>query len=284
MKIVSDLPHYLALMRFDKPIGWLLLMWPTLWACWIAGHGSPDGFMIWIFAAGVIVMRSAGCVINDIADRDIDLLVERTQQRPLASGKLSVKQALVLFGLLGILALGLLFMLPSRVWPWSLPALALTITYPFMKRFFQAPQLILGIAFSFGIPMVFVAFEHPFDAVFWVLLISNMAWVIAYDSAYAMSDREDDLKIGVRSSAILFGEKDKLIIGALQCLTIAGLLFIGQSLDLAGSYYVGLVLASALFTYQQWLIRDRDRHACFQAFLNNGWVGGFIWFGLLTAL
>lgn len=283
MKILSDLPHYLALMRVEKPIGWLLLLWPTLWACWIAGQGSPDGELVWIFAAGVIVMRSAGCVINDFADREIDPLVERTKQRPLASGALTAKQALGLFVFLGLIALGLLLLLPARVWPWSIPALALTIAYPFTKRFFQAPQLVLGLAFSFSIPMVFVAFDAPMGAVFWVLFLSNLAWVVAYDTAYAMSDREDDLKIGVRSTAILFGSQDKLMIGLAQSLLILGLVFIGQTLELSTTYYLGVSLAALLFVYQQWLIRERERQPCFQAFLNNGWLGGFVWFGFLTA-
>lgn len=275
---------YLALMRFDKPIGWLLLMWPTLWACWVAADGNPEGFLVWVFAAGVIVMRSAGCVINDFADRKIDPLVERTKDRPLAAGQVSPKQALALFGVLIVVALVLLFLLPSRVWPWSIPAAMLTVAYPFMKRFFQAPQLVLGLAFSFSIPMVYVAFDHPFDASFWLLFFANLAWVIAYDTAYAMSDREDDLKIGVRSTAILFGQQDKLIIGLLQVITLVLLIGLGLFVSVNNTYYLGLGLAFSLFVYQQYLIRHRDRQACFQAFLNNGWFGALVWFSLMNGL
>lgn len=281
-KILDDMPHYLALMRFDKPIGWLLLMWPTLAACWVAGAGHPNGVLVWIFVAGVIVMRAAGCVVNDYADREVDHLVARTAERPLASGALSAQQALRLFIVLGLLALALLLMLPSRVWPWSIPALLLTIVYPFMKRFFQAPQLILGLAFSFGIPMVYVAFDHVFDAVFWLLLVGNIAWVIAYDSAYAMADREDDIKIGVRSTALLFGNYDRALIGFFQAAALTCWILIGLRLQLNSGYFIGLLVAAGLFAYQQWLMRLREPEACFRAFLNNGWLGAFVWFGLLT--
>jgi 4-hydroxybenzoate polyprenyltransferase len=280
---MTKLTNYLQLMRFDKPIGWLLLMWPTLWACWIAGQGEPAWQLVWIFAAGVIVMRSAGCVINDFADRNIDPLVERTQMRPLAAGTVRPAEALGLFAALIVMALCLLALLPMRVWPWSVPAALLTVVYPFMKRFFQAPQLILGMAFSFGIPMAYVAFGQPFDTVFWCLVLANIIWVISYDTAYAMSDRADDLKIGVRSTAILFGKFDRYAIALLQLLFFALMLVIGQLLDLNGSYYMGLVLAAGLFGYQQALISNREPADCFRAFLNNGWLGGFIWFGLISA-
>lgn len=280
---MTKFQHYLALMRFDKPIGWLLLMWPTLWACWIASNGSPSPDLVWIFVAGVIVMRSAGCVINDFADRDIDPLVERTQTRPLAAGQVSAKEALLLFSGLIMLALVLLSCLPTRVWPWSIPAALLTLIYPFTKRFFQAPQLVLGLAFSFSIPMVYVAFNHPFDVVFFLLVVANLAWVVAYDTAYAMSDRDDDLTVGIGSTAILFGRFDRLAIAALQFVVLCLLFMVGQHLGLAASFYWGLALAGGLFIYQQVLIRKRDRQACFQAFLNNGWLGGFVWFGLILS-
>jgi 4-hydroxybenzoate polyprenyltransferase len=186
-----------------------------------------------------------------------------------------------LFAVLIILALVLLSQLPSRVWPWSIPAAALTVVYPFVKRFFHAPQLVLGMAFSFSIPMVYVAFGHEFDKVFWLLVLANLAWVVAYDSAYAMSDREDDLKINVRSTAILFGRFDRLAILILQALVLTLLMLIGFELQLGDSYYIALVVAATLFAYQQWLIRDRDRDLCFHAFLNNGWLGGLVWFGLV---
>lgn len=274
---------YLALMRVDKPIGWLLLLWPTLWALWIASDGAPSVLNLWVFTLGVIVMRSAGCVINDYADREFDPLVERTQQRPLAAGLVTPKQAIGLFIILCFCALLLLSMLPMRVWPWSIPAVVITIAYPFMKRFIQAPQAVLGLAFSFGIPMVYVCCEHSFDAVFWLLLLLNFLWVIVFDTAYAMSDREDDLKIGVKSTAILFGEYDKLVICVLQVLITLLLLILAIMLDLSLSYMLSIVIVAGLFAYQQWLIRDRERDACFRAFLNNGWVGGVIWFGLLLS-
>ena len=280
----SHLPHYLALMRIDKPVGWLLLLWPTLWALWIATHGQPSGLYIWVFTLGVFVMRSAGCVINDYADRDIDPMVERTQQRPIAAGHVSAKQALLLFVVLCLFALGLLFLLPTRVWPWSIPAVVITVAYPFMKRFIQAPQLVLGLAFSFGIPMVYVACAKPFDSVFSLLFIANFIWVLMFDTVYAMSDREDDLKIGVKSSAILFGRFDRLILAILQASVVLLWCLLMNLLSLSPLFLVSLALVIALFTYQQWLVRDRARDACFQAFLNNAWVGGIIWFGLVAAL
>jgi len=274
----NNLPHYLALMRMEKPVGWLLLLWPTLWALWIASDGEPSGLFIWVFTLGVIVMRSAGCVINDYADRDFDPLVDRTQQRPIAAGHITPKQALVLFGLLCLIAFGLLMLLPPRVWLWSVPAVLITIAYPFMKRFIQAPQLVLGIAFSFGFP------DKPFDDIFSLLFITNFLWVLMFDTVYAMSDREDDLKIGVKSSAILFGRFDKLVLGQLQIGVVLLWLFLMKKLGLSPTFFVSLVLVVLLFIYQQWLIRDCERHGCFQAFLNNAWVGGIIWFGLLASL
>jgi 4-hydroxybenzoate polyprenyltransferase len=270
-------------MRADKPIGWLLLMWPTLWAVWIAGQGHPDAKLTWIFVVGVIIMRSAGCVINDYADKDIDPLVDRTTQRPLAAGFLSPRQGIGLFVLLGFLALCLLMMLPMRVWPWSIPAVILTIIYPYMKRFIQAPQLVLGLAFSFGIPMVYVTMDHSFDQTFYLLMLSNFFWVMVFDTQYAMSDREDDLKVGVKSTAILFGKNDKKIILLFQLLVIGLWVAIAFLQQFNSSFYFALLLAATLFAYQQWLIRDDQRSPCFQAFLNNGWLGGVIWFGLVLA-
>ncbi len=282
-KIVNDLPHYLALMRFEKPVGWLLLLWPTLWALWIASSGNPDPSYVWVFALGVVVMRSAGCVINDYADRKIDGNVDRTQDRPLASGALPASNALILFALLGLVAIALLLVLPMRVWPWAVPAAALTIIYPFMKRYIQAPQLVLGLAFSFGIPMVYVACDHPFDGVFWLIFIANTCWVLAFDTEYAMSDREDDIKIGVKSTAIWFGRFDIIIIAILQTAFVSALMAVFLLLNLSLTFMLSVCLVAGLFMYQQWLIRARERQACFQAFLNNAWVGAIIWFGLLAA-
>ena len=282
-KLINDIPHYLQLMRFDKPIGTLLLLWPTLWALWIATSGRPSALLVWVFTLGVLVMRSAGCVINDFADRDIDPNVERTESRPLASGALAPKNAIVLFIILGLIALGLLACLPSRVWPWAIPAAALTIAYPFMKRFIQAPQLVLGLAFSFSIPMVYVAVDHAFDAVFWVMFIANVLWVVMFDTEYAMSDREDDLKLGVKSTAIWFGRFDILIIAMLQTACVCAMMLIMLLLHLEFSFMISVTVVAGMFVYQQWLIRNRERAPCFQAFLNNGWVGAIVWFGLLTA-
>jgi 4-hydroxybenzoate polyprenyltransferase len=281
---LDNLPHYISLMRMERPIGWLLLLWPTLWALWISSGGKPNAAYLWIFTLGVIVMRSAGCVINDYADREYDPLVDRTNQRPLAAGNLLPQQAIRLFVLLGAIAIGLLLLLPSRVWPWAIPATALTIIYPYTKRFIQAPQMVLGLAFSFSIPMVYVVNEHAFDGVFWWLFTMNFLWVIMYDTAYAMSDRQDDLKIGVKSTAIWFGRFDKIILGALQIIITLMLMVLMIVLNLSNSFMLAVCIVAGLFAYQQWLIRDRERAPCFQAFLNNGWVGGVIWFGLLASL
>ena len=283
MNMLTNLPHYIALMRFERPIGWLLLLWPTLWALWIAADGNPDGHLVWVFTLGVIVMRSAGCVINDLADRDIDPQVERTKNRPLADDALNVKQGLGLLFVLLLLAVCLLLLLPMRVWPWSLPALALTVIYPFMKRFIDAPQLVLGLAFSFSIPMVYVAVGKSFDWVLVCLMLCNILWVLAFDTMYAMSDKEDDLKIGVKSTAIWFGDYDRHVVGLLQLSVLAFWLVLSSILELSTTFYFALFLAALLFVYQQWLIRERDRQACFLAFINNGWLGGVIWFGLILA-
>jgi len=281
----NQIPYYLQLMRVDKPIGWLLLMWPTLCAIWIAGKGEPNALYVWVFAAEVFIMRSTGCVINDYADRNIDGAVERTKTRPLAAGKLTSNQALTLFVLLGAAALVLMFaFLPMRVWPWAIPGAIVTIAYPFMKRFIQAPQLVLGVAFSFSIPMVYVAFDHPFDLVFGLLMLANFLWVLVYDTQYAMSDREDDLKIGINSTAIYFGERDIVIISILQVLILALWLAIMLLVDMSSSFLFALFLVAGLFLYQQWLISGRLRAPCFQAFLNNGWVGGVLWFGILVSI
>jgi len=282
--IETKVPHYLKLMRFDKPIGSLLLLWPTLWALWIVSEGRPSASLFWIFVMGVFVMRSAGCVVNDLADRKIDPLVERTKERPLAAGYIAPTEAVALFVALSIVALCLLYALPSQVWPWAIPAMAVTIGYPFMKRFIQAPQAVLGVAFSFCIPMIYVAMSRDFDLVFLLLVIVNFCWVVAYDTAYAMSDREDDLKIGVKSTAILFGRFDRLAIGVLHLIVMLGLLAIKYQLQLAGHFYFVILVVGSMFAYQHWLIRDREKAPCFQAFLNNGWVGAVIWFGLLSGV
>ena len=277
----STFQQYLILMRFDKPIGTLLLLWPTLWALWVAFEGVPPATIFWVFVLGVFVMRSAGCVVNDLADRKIDPLVERTQERPLASGALKASDALKLFIVLCLVALGLLLCLPKSVWPWSVPALIVTIIYPFMKRYIQAPQAVLGVAFSFSVPMAFVAADAAFDQRLVLIMLINFCWVIAYDTAYAMSDREDDLKIGVKSTAILFGDYDRLIIGVLQSLVVLGLITLKFILNLSDWYFISVAIVTGLFAYQQYLIAARSRADCFTAFLNNGWVGAIVFLGLL---
>ena len=281
-KVFERSSHYLALMRMEKPIGWLLLLWPTLWALWVASDGSPATDLVWIFVSGVIVMRSAGCVINDFADRQFDPLVERTKQRPIAAGLVTPKEAIVLFLVLCAIALSLLLLLPRSVWPWSIPAVVITVAYPFMKRFIQAPQMVLGLAFSFGMPMVYVACDKAFDFTFVILFVMNFLWVVLFDTAYAMADREDDLKIGVKSTAILFGTLDKKIIAVLQILVVALLIVLKNELFLTNWFLISVILVIGLFVYQQYLIKDRLALPCFQAFLNNGWVGAIIWFGLLA--
>jgi len=203
--------------------------------------------------------------------------------RPLASGVLTPQNALVLFLILGLIAIALLLMLPMRVWPWAVPAAVLTLMYPFMKRFIQAPQLVLGLAFSFGIPMVYVAANHAFDAVFWVLFFANVCWVVMFDTAYAMADREDDLKVGVKSTAIWFGRFDILMIAILQTVFVCAMMLVMVLLNLSFSFILSVSIVAGLFIYQQWLIQKRERDRCFQAFLNNGWVGAVVWFGFLTA-
>ena len=282
--LIKQFPHYLALMRMDKPIGTLLLLWPTWWALWLASDGAPSALMLWVFSLGVLVMRSAGCVMNDYADREIDPRVQRTQQRPLAAGAVQPQEALCLFVLLCLLALALLLMLPQRVWAWSLLAMALTIVYPFMKRFIQAPQLVLSLAFSTGMLMAYVAYDKAFDLPLVLIYATNFLWVLMYDTQYAMSDRQDDLAIGVKSTAILFGDYDKKVIAALQICIVLLLLALMQVLNLPLSFLLSVVMVVVLFVHQQGLIRQRQRLPCFQAFLNNAWVGAIIWFGLLSAL
>ncbi len=271
---------WIQLMRLDRPIGALLLLWPTLWAVWVAGDGTPSLTVILVFIAGVWVMRAAGCVINDFADRHFDGSVARTRERPLATGALSAKQALLLFA--GLLVLALLLLIPLNRFTFylSFGGAGLAILYPFMKRFTFLPQLFLGAAFGWAIPMAFAAETGSLPAAAWLIFTAKVVWTVAYDTQYAMCDREDDLKIGIKSTAILFGDADRLIIGVLQALTLWPLWLLGRGLDFAWPWYLGLAVAAALFVYQQWLIRDREPAACFRAFLNNQWVGLAIFAGL----
>ncbi|MGF1743221.1 4-hydroxybenzoate octaprenyltransferase [Vibrio profundum] len=280
---VTKFQGYLQLMRLDKPIGSLLLLWPTLWALILAAKGLPDLKLVIVFTLGVLIMRSAGCVINDFADRKVDGHVERTRNRPLPSGVISSKEAIILFVVLGLLAFGLVLMLNSLAIKLSFIGLALAFVYPFMKRITHLPQLVLGLAFSWGIPMAWAAQANEVPVMAWFIFLINVLWTVAYDTQYAMVDREDDLKIGIKSTAILFGRFDKMIIGALQLIVLALLIFLGGYYSLGASFYWGVLVAAALFAVQQHLIRHRERNLCFQAFLNNNYVGGAITIGLLVA-
>lgn len=272
---------YAQLTRLNKPIGTYLLLWPTLWAVWIAGQGRPEPLIVIVFTLGVVLMRSAGCVINDFADRKIDRHVKRTKERPLTSGKVSSKEALILFVSLCLVSFALVLLLNPFSIMLSFGALLLTATYPFMKRYTHFPQVVLGAAFSWGIPMAFAAQLNSVPLLGWWLFFTNLIWTVAYDTMYAMVDRDDDLRIGVKSTAVLFGNADKLIIGLLQALTLASLFGIGLYLQMGVFYWLGLSAASALSIYQQWLIKDRERERCFQAFLNNHWFGLAILIGIV---
>jgi 4-hydroxybenzoate polyprenyltransferase len=272
---------YWRLMRFDKPIGILLLLWPTWWALLFAGNGLPGLKNVLIFTCGVILMRAAGCVMNDIADRDFDPHVERTRLRPLASGELKLKQALALFMLLMLLAFLLVLMTNALTVKLALVGAVLASTYPFFKRFTHLPQVVLGIAFGWGIPMAFAAENMSVPLLAWWLLGVNTVWSVVYDTLYAMVDREDDLAVGIKSTAILFGRFDRLITGVLMALMIAMLAGIGSWLELHWPWFVAVLISAVLFVRQLVQIRQRDRAACFKAFLDNNWVGAAIFLGLL---
>jgi 4-hydroxybenzoate polyprenyltransferase len=275
------LRRYALLVRLNRPIGILLLLWPTLWALWIAGDGAPAWHIVLVFVTGVALMRSAGCAINDYADRDFDGHVRRTHARPIAAGLVTPGEALGVFVVLSLMAASLLFFLnwPTRFM--SLVALLLTAVYPFMKRYTHLPQVVLGAAFGWAVPMAFMALDESVPPVAWLLFGIALIWALIYDTQYAMVDREDDLKIGIKSSAILFGRHDRLVIGVLQLVMIVLLLLVGILIDRTGFYYLGLVAGTGLFAYQQWLIRARDTKACFEAFLNNNQFGMVIFIGLL---
>jgi len=279
--IFSTLQPYLELMRFHKPVGILLLLWPTYWALWLAADGFPDVKILFIFTLGVIVMRAAGCIINDIADRQVDKHVKRTKNRPLVTGAVSVKSAYYLLaGMLSIAFFAVLFTNALTI-SLSLAAVALALCYPFMKRYTHLPQVVLGMAFSMSIPMAFAAQTGKLDSALWLLYTTNVLWTVAYDTFYGMTDREYDKQIGVKSTAILFEENDRLIIGSIQSLAVIGWLMVGQRFELNAAYYVGIAIAAGLMVYQQWLIRHRQANACFTAFINNQWVGMVVFLGIL---
>ncbi|CAM3741131.1 MULTISPECIES: 4-hydroxybenzoate octaprenyltransferase [Pseudoalteromonas] len=288
MKLVAlhtaHLPYYKQLMRIDKPIGTLLLLWPTYWALWLASAGMPSLLYLIVFSLGVFVMRSAGCVINDFADRNIDGAVKRTAQRPLVAGMVSSGEALSLFFLLILIAFILVLFLGWQTILLSFGALLLAFSYPFMKRYTQLPQVVLGAAFGWAIPMAFMAVTGSVPLLAWLLFTANIAWTVAYDTMYAMVDRDDDLKVGVKSTAILFGSADRIIIFALNGIFVGLLALIGYMSQLTMPYWLSLCVASGFLIYQQWLIHSRDREQCFKAFLNNHYVGMVIFVGLMTSL
>jgi 4-hydroxybenzoate polyprenyltransferase len=273
---------YMQLMRLDKPIGTLLLLWPTLWALWIAAEGFPDFGVLVVFVLGVFIMRSAGCVINDYADRKVDGFVERTKNRPLPSGRATSREAVILFIVLACSAFLLVLTQNILTIQLSFVGVLLAFSYPFMKRFTNLPQFVLGLAFSWAIPMAYAAQTNHLPHVVWLLFSINVLWTIAYDTMYGMVDRDDDLKIGIKSTAILFGEKDKLIVGLLQFGSWVLLVCLGFTEQLGIFYYLALLIVLIMFIKQQIAIKERDKAACFKAFLHNNWVGMVIFFALFV--
>jgi 4-hydroxybenzoate polyprenyltransferase len=275
---------YARLMRLHKPIGTLLLLWPTLWALMVASGGEPSAYDLFAFSLGTLLMRSAGCVINDYADRNFDQHVARTKDRPLTAGLVSTKEALVLFVVLCLLAALLLIPFRGLTWVLALVAVFLAVSYPFTKRFFALPQAYLGIAFGFGIPMAFAEVLGDVPLVAWVMLAANICWAMAYDTEYAMVDREDDLKIGIKTAAITFGRFDILAVAFFYLATLALLAWVGVLVDLDDLYYLGLIVAAGFALYHLWLIRKRLPEACFQAFNHNNWFGAVVFVGLCGSL
>ena len=281
MTLPQKLTKYFHLMRLDRPIGILLLLWPTLWAIWIASNGHPPLLILFIFVAGTVLMRSAGCVINDYADRDIDKHVKRTQHRPITSGRVAPREALWLAASLAILALLLILPLNTLTLLLSVPAVILAGSYPYTKRFLAIPQAYLGIAFGFGIPMAFAAIQSNVPAIAWWLLLANIFWCIAYDTEYAMVDRDDDIHLGIHSSALFFGKYDVLAVMGCYALALGVLVHVGLLQHLGITYFLGLGAASGIASYHYTLIRDRQRDRCFKAFLHNNWFGAVVFIGVV---
>ena len=281
MAIMSRLREYALLMRLDRPIGIFLLLWPALWALLIAGEGRPDALVLVVFILGVILMRSAGCVINDFADRDIDGHVQRTRERPLAAGRVSELEAKLLFLLLCLLAFALVLLLNPLTIMLSFVGALLAATYPFMKRVTHLPQVYLGAAFGWSVPMAFAAQTGSVPPIAWLLFTATVLWATVYDTMYAMVDRDDDLVLGVKSTAILFGSADRQIIGVIQVMLLISLLRVGHQAELGLYYVAGVFVAAGMAVYQQALIRYREREGCFRAFLNNNWFGATVFTGLL---
>ena len=283
--IQSRLTDYARLLRIDRPIGSLLLLWPTYWALWLAGEGSPGIGNLIVFTLGVFFMRAAGCAINDFADRDWDKHVKRTQDRPLTAGRIKAWEAVALFaGLCLISFLMVVFFTNTLTLYLSFGGALLAFIYPFMKRYTHLPQLFLGAAFSWAIPMAWAAEAGSISQMAWLLFTANVLWTVAYDTFYAMVDRDDDLKVGIKSTAILFGEADRAIIAILQTMVVLILIIVGNQADLGSIYYLGLVAMACLFIYQQYLARERSREGCFKAFLNNNWAGFAVFTGLVIDL
>lgn len=283
-ELKQKLDAYERLMRLDKPIGILLLLWPTLWALWAVSWGQPPLLVVWIFVFGTVLMRSAGCVINDYADRNFDGHVERTKNRPMATGEVGRKEALLLAAGLAMIAFCLILPLNRTVWLLSVPALFLAATYPYTKRFLAIPQAYLGIAFGFGIPMAYAAFLEMVPWGAWLLLLANIFWCIAYDTEYAMVDRDDDLKIGIRTSAITFGRFDVAAVMFCYAMAIVLLTGFGKLMRYGYPYYIGVLVAALIACYHYTLIRGRARDKCFKAFLHNNWFGGAVFAGFVVEL
>jgi 4-hydroxybenzoate polyprenyltransferase len=282
--VKTRLDLYEKLMRLDKPIGILLLLWPTLWALWMASAGYPGFMLAWIFTLGTVLMRSAGCVINDYADREFDPHVKRTRDRPLAAGTVTVREAFALFGVLVLCSFLLILPLGKNVVLWSVAAVFIAASYPFTKRFFAVPQAYLGVAFGFGIPMAYVAVIGGTVPITWLLLTANIFWAVAYDTEYAMVDRDDDVLIGIKTSAITFGRYDVAIVMLCYAVTLALLGWAGHLLGYGAFYYGGLVLAASIAGYHYTLIRERERMKCFKAFLHNNWLGAAVFAGIVAEL
>jgi len=278
---MDRIKQYWLLARFDKPIGILILLWPALWALWVASDGKPDLLVLTVICLGVVLMRAAGCVINDYADRDFDPHVERTQHRPIAAGKVSPKEALTVFVVLCLCSFGLVLLLNIYTIMLSFIAAFLAASYPFMKRYTQLPQAYLGIAFGWAVPMAFSAQINSIPPVAWVMYLAVVLWALVYDTMYAMVDKDDDLKIGVKSTAILFGAYDRQIMGGLQIIILSLLIAVGQMAHTGWSYYSGILVAAGLSVYQQKLIFHREKALCFKAFLNNNWFGLAVFIGLV---
>ncbi len=283
MTLTQRLSLYVQLTRLNRPIGTLLLLWPTLWGVWIAGAGHPAWFIVLIFVLGTLLMRSAGCAVNDYADRDFDKHVKRTRERPVTSGRIAPREALIVAAVLALVALCLILPLNRLTLLLSVPAVFLAASYPFTKRFLAIPQAYLGIAFGFGIPMAFAAVQNTVPAIAWLLLAANIFWCIAYDTEYAMVDRDDDIRLGIHSSALFFGRYDIAAVMACYATALALLASAGVWAGLHGTYYAGLAAAAGLAIYHYTLVRKRQREQCFKAFLHNNWFGAAVFAGIVAS-